>query len=395
MVKILQSFLLMAIDPWIPPRVAAQSSQRSLYRFLSSVLVGTLLYLVVLALITQVLTPLNQAGKALIQQFSLGLTLGILASLLTLRFASKHYYALHTFIATLTSGLVYVTCVTGGVDSPAILCSVIIPALATLSIGARAGIGWGLAICAIGAAMYFIEQFGFRYIDITSPGNRRLAEFASVLTSHAFILFIAVYYELNNRKLSRKLRREQSKYFHLAHHDSLTGIANRRHFMDAINSVISQSRRSKDRFSVLYFDLNNFKQANDTYGHHFGDKVLVTFADRLRSEVREDDFVARLGGDEFALLLPTLGRKETVEQRLDALIQRLSEPMYIEGITYRLTASVGYAIYPDHGSNDEELLKVADQSMYVGKRRDRRGETRPLDADHQAGNAPPSATEQV
>ena len=117
--------------------------------------------------------------------------------------------------------------------------------------------------------------------------------------------------------------------------------------------------------------MNKFKEANDKHGHHFGDEILIAFANRLRQEIREDDFVARLGGDEFALLLRSLGRAEVVEQRLDALIHNLSTPLQLGGVDYQVSASVGYAIYPQHGSNDEELPEVADQNMYRVKRGER------------------------
>jgi len=371
MIPHIQDLLFRVIDPWIPPRVPAGSTERSLYRFLASILVGTFAYLIVLLTVNQTLLPLTEDGKRLINYFSLGLTLGITIALLTLRIAAKRHLALHIFITTLTGGLVYVANITGGLGSPAVICSVIIPALATLSIGAKAGIGWSLCVGLIGSGMFIAEQQGHNYRNIIIDANQSLAEFSCLVTTHAFIIFIAVYYELNSRKLSKQLRFEQSKYFHLAHHDSLTGIANRRHFIDAINREISRAKRKGDQFSVLYFDLNKFKEANDKHGHHFGDEILIAFANRLRQEIREDDFVARLGGDEFALLLRSLGRADIVEQRLDALIHNLSTPLQLGGIDYQVSASVGYAIYPQHGNNDEELLKVADQNMYRVKRGER------------------------
>ena len=371
MITQIQLLLLRVIDPWIPPHVAAGSTEKVLYRFLVSILVGTFAYLIVLLSVNQTLLPLTENGKQLINHFSLILTLGITVALFTLRIVAKRQLALHVFITTLTTGLIYVASTTGGLGSPAVICSVIIPALATMSIGARAGIGWSLCVGLVGSGMFIAEQQGHRYQNIIIDANQSLAEFSCLVTTHAFIIFIAVYYELNSRKLGKQLHLEQSKYFHLAHHDSLTGIANRRHFIDAINREISRAKHIGGNFSVLYFDLNKFKEANDEHGHHFGDEVLIAFANRLRHEIREDDFVARLGGDEFALLLRSLGRTDVVEQRLDAMISNLSAPLQIDGIDYNVSASVGFAIYPQHGNNDEELLKVADQNMYRVKRQGR------------------------
>ncbi len=368
MIKDFQKLLLHVIDPWIPPRAKASGTGLFVYRFLASILLGTFLYLSALLLVNQYLLPITANGKRLITEFSLGMAVGICCALLMLRFSAKRHFALHAFIATLTGGLLHVSMQTGGIGSPINICSVIIPALATLSIGASAGVFWSIAIGLIGSLMFAAESQGHVFNNIIIAENLGLALFGSLLTTHSFIIFIVVYYDLNGRKLRSQLLREQDKYFHQAHHDSLTGLANRRHFIDAIDAAIAKAKRQGSRFCVLYFDLNHFKQANDSHGHHFGDEILSQIAKRLRTVIRDDDVAARLGGDEFAILLPTLGSTDIIEQRIDMLLKLLSQTLHIDGIDYQPSASAGYAIYPVHGKDYETLLRIADQNMYHVKR---------------------------
>lgn len=382
MIETLQALLLRVIDPWIPAKAKASGTGLFIYRFLVSILLGTFLYLSALLLINQYLLPLTSQGKQLITEFSLGMAAGISCALLVLRSGAKRSIALHIFIAALTVGLVNVSMQTGGIGSPVNICSVIIPALATLSIGASAGVFWSLLIALIGSLMFAAEFQGYVFRDIITAQNQGLALFACLLTTHSFIIFIVVYYDINGRKLRNQLLREQQKYFHQARQDSLTGLANRRFFIEAIENTIQNAKRNNSRFSVLYFDLNHFKSANDRYGHHFGDEILVRVANRITAEIRDNDVAARLGGDEFAVLLPSLGNPDTVERRIRQLVELLSKPLVIDGIDYQPSASAGFAMFPEHGTEYESLLKAADHSMYQVKRLNRRSTAQPEATAH-------------
>uniref|UniRef100_UPI003566EAE7 diguanylate cyclase domain-containing protein n=1 Tax=Zhongshania sp. TaxID=1971902 RepID=UPI003566EAE7 len=121
-------------------------------------------------------------------------------------------------------------------------------------------------------------------------------------------------------------------------------------------------------FCVLYFDLNDFKNINDTLGHHSGDMILVEFAKRLRAQSRGTDIIARLGGDEFCMLLPGLSDSDVIKTKILSYSKALAEPLTLENTSYQISASIGYAVYPRHGVDYESLLKVADQKMYSVKR---------------------------
>jgi diguanylate cyclase len=149
--------------------------------------------------------------------------------------------------------------------------------------------------------------------------------------------------------------------------DPLTGLPNRELFADRVGQAIRTGGRELHPAALLLLDLDRFKEVNDTLGHRYGDQLLVQVGQRLRTALREVDTVARLGGDEFAVLLPKIGTAEgavTVATKLQAALQ---EPFLLEGLSLEVEASIGVALYPDHGDGPEELLQHADIAMYVAK----------------------------
>jgi len=158
---------------------------------------------------------------------------------------------------------------------------------------------------------------------------------------------------------------------HMAHHDPLTGLANRLTFYSLGGSVIAQARRQGLKLAILFVDLDHFKEVNDKYGHFVGDQLLLAVAKRLREGVRESDIVARLGGDEFVVMLSPIHNGVEAEMVGKKLLRRFNEPLTIEegGKTINLAihASIGISLYPDHGEAPQELVDIADEAMYVSK----------------------------
>ena len=155
---------------------------------------------------------------------------------------------------------------------------------------------------------------------------------------------------------------------HLARHDTLTGLPNRRMFFDRLEHAIAVSRRSGKHLAVLFVDLDRFKEINDTFGHAVGDKVLISAANLLKSSVREVDTVARLGGDEFVILIDMLDDPQHVKiivQKLHTLFQRAIK---IDGRDMYVHASIGAGIFPKDGKDADELMQNADQAMYNSKK---------------------------
>ncbi|HJW11774.1 MAG TPA: GGDEF domain-containing protein [Albitalea sp.] len=154
---------------------------------------------------------------------------------------------------------------------------------------------------------------------------------------------------------------------HVARHDTLTGLPNRAVFIDRVEHAIQSARRSGRFLAVLFIDLDNFKDINDTFGHAVGDEILVLVAEALRTAVREADTVARLGGDEFVILLESMDEEQDARRVAQALIDRVAERIAVSGRTVELGLSIGISLYPRDGSNASELIRHADEAMYLSK----------------------------
>ena len=174
---------------------------------------------------------------------------------------------------------------------------------------------------------------------------------------------------LQYKKLETYSREQES----LALHDALTGLSNRRLLNDRMNFAIAHGRRNNFSMGVLYLDLDGFKQVNDTYGHDTGDVLLSMVAKRLVESVRGEDTVARLSGDEFVIVLLDVNHNNDVSNLVSKLVKTIAEPYFIKGHKLKITASVGVALYPTHGSTVEALIACADQAMYTAKKAGKNG----------------------
>lgn len=164
-----------------------------------------------------------------------------------------------------------------------------------------------------------------------------------------------------------QLRAAESEVRLLASHDSLTGLPNRSLFNDRLTQLLAYAERNRREFSLLFIDLDHFKDVNDTLGHQVGDILLQTIGQRLKAAVRAEDTVARMGGDEFVVLLNSAARASAVVTA-EKLLVLLNAPVVLDGITpYQPMASVGLVVYPQDGSTAEALLAHADTAMYEAK----------------------------
>lgn len=161
-----------------------------------------------------------------------------------------------------------------------------------------------------------------------------------------------------------ELERSRAALKQEASHDSLTGLANRRLFYDRLKQAIRHARRYQWKVGLLYLDLNRFKEINDTYGHHVGDAVLSEVARRLARSVRESDSIARLGGDEFVVLLEKVNGREDCLGAAVKIERALAEDSSFYGLAIDITASIGQALFPDDGDNEDALIRAADAAMY-------------------------------
>ena len=169
--------------------------------------------------------------------------------------------------------------------------------------------------------------------------------------------------------IDRKQAEERIRY--MATHDTLTGLPNRTLFMDRLKSTLAISRRRKNQMGLMFVDLDHFKWVNDELGHAAGDQLLQEVANRMTDCVRQSDTVARLGGDEFTIILSNTTTTTSPFTVADKILQRLQEPFHLEGVDVTISASIGITLFPDHGTDEDTLLRNADHAMYAAKNKGR------------------------
>ncbi|MCB1751240.1 MAG: EAL domain-containing protein [Gammaproteobacteria bacterium] len=165
------------------------------------------------------------------------------------------------------------------------------------------------------------------------------------------------------RDISERKRAEEVINFQL-YHDLLTKLPNRALFRDRLNLAISQAKRSKTKLAVMFLDMDRFKVINDSLGHLAGDQLLQTIALRLNSCLRDGDTLARVGGDEFNLLVPGINGREDAAMVARKIMERLKEPVILDGYEVFVSFSIGIAIFPEDGQTIDVLVKNSDMAMY-------------------------------
>jgi len=168
-------------------------------------------------------------------------------------------------------------------------------------------------------------------------------------------------YDITERK------RRDDDIRRLAFRDTLTTLPNRAAFDESVRDALAHAERTEGRLAILFVDLDQLKEVNDTYGHKGGDRLLQAIATRLASAVRQSDCVARLGGDEFVVLVPDVVDDAAVAGVAWKLLDRIGKPLLIEDRECIVTASIGISRYPEDGADLHTLLKNADVAMYRAK----------------------------
>ncbi len=204
---------------------------------------------------------------------------------------------------------------------------------------------------------------GYDRRDIT------VARKLSLLASHAFATRQANRSEKERRRLhelTKELRSAQDALAYRANYDPLTGLPNRAFFEEQITRATRELAPGQ-KMALAFIDLDGFKQVNDFYGHDTGDKLLTAVAERLRDHIRDHDILGRISGDEFVLLLNPIADAASVTPIVDRVLDGLREPFHIGPLHLMASASVGLAVFPDHGDDYERLRRNADMAMYSAK----------------------------
>lgn len=180
---------------------------------------------------------------------------------------------------------------------------------------------------------------------------------------------------LNREVISEKAELEHAygRIAHMANHDTLTELPNRRLLCELLKNHIPLARRQRKKFGLFYLDLDDFKPVNDTFGHAAGDAVLIRVAERLKATVRSSDTVARIGGDEFVLIVLDVDGRSALEAIGKKILESISMPIPVGEQVCTLGASMGVSVFPRDGESVDELLASADRAMYAVKQQGKLG----------------------
>jgi diguanylate cyclase (GGDEF)-like protein/PAS domain S-box-containing protein len=165
------------------------------------------------------------------------------------------------------------------------------------------------------------------------------------------------------------IKEHQKQLERIAHYDVLTNLPNRTLLADRLNQALTRSKRDNLPLAVVFLDLDGFKAVNDTHGHSLGDELLIALSHRLKDALRDGDTLSRFGGDEFVAVLGDLEIAEDFEAILKRLLKAASEPVTVSDILLKVSASIGVTLYPQDGADAEQLIRHADQAMYIAKQK--------------------------
>lgn len=202
----------------------------------------------------------------------------------------------------------------------------------------------------------------------TGWSDEELIQIALKVGSGVILVFLLIAFRNSRLRREVKLRKDAEKRIrYVATHDELTGLPNRKLLSDRLDQAILQAERSNKAFAVMFLDLDGFKQINDQFGHEVGDELLIHASQRMQSLLRRSDTVCRYGGDEFVILLPTTPTTSAALAVARKLVVHIARPYQIGTHMLEVSTSIGVSLFPQHGSDENALLRAADKAMYAAK----------------------------
>lgn len=219
---------------------------------------------------------------------------------------------------------------------------------------------------------WIAREEGEQMVREAEQGYSKIWNLMWILGGAILLISVGIFHVVYRRIMnsSKELHGMYSELDHVASHDDLTGLYNRRTFETNLSDEIERAKRYQDMLAILYLDLDGFKAVNDLHGHNSGDQVLQWVSKHFLKQVRDHDKVARLGGDEFAILLSNIHSERSAEDVAQRILKGLSTPLALgSGEAVKIGVSVGIAFYPRHGERCERLIQKADHAMYAAKRR--------------------------
>lgn len=283
-------------------------------------------------------------------------------------FALKRLIVLVTFWIIGISGLAQFGVVGSGVWW-LVISGLLMSFLHSIRAGLLVGISTVVVVMGIGLA--FIYGKLMIPIDANAYTGNVVAWIMLLVNAIVMPLFVIqaiAVYQTNTQALLEALRTQRDQIEHLAHRDRLTGLPSLSLAEDRLEMALHAAHRIGTKVALMFVDLDGFKAVNDTYGHAAGDRMLQEVARRLSETIRDEDTAARVGGDEFMVVLGGVQDSTQVARVAERLVQVLSMPLTEGEYVLAVGASIGIALYPDHGTTAQTLRRVADEAMYSVKR---------------------------
>jgi diguanylate cyclase (GGDEF)-like protein len=328
-----------------------------------------LLAVVFLTIVVPMIIDLTPDGKTAAEVLFIITGVGVLVSMLILRFAQNRVLALNVLLLIFFGEFAAACLIFGGTASPTYPIMLLIPVLAGIAGNVNNSIAWGIVVFVFWALILVAERSGIEFTQIIKPENYSLAMLNALgATTLAVVAVLTVYAEMN-KALRYDLQASNRELGHLSSHDQLTGLPNRRFYDERMGIALHRSAERNSTLGLMFIDLNEFKKLNDTYGHGAGDKLLITVANRLQETLRETDLVARLGGDEFAAVIEDVRSVDEITRIAHKISQSIEQPISVRQHPLKFSASIGVALFPTDGRQKHELEEQADKAMYFAKKR--------------------------
>ena len=324
---------------------------------------------IVLVAVVPMIVNLTPEGRVAADILFIATSLGIFISMSILRFFNSRIMALNVLLLIYTSAFACACLFFGGTASPTYPLLMMAPVMAAIAGSTGLCLSWGIIVTALWLAVVMIERNGFQFVQIIAADNHSLAMMLAYAALAVAVVSVIVIYAEMNKILRFNLQDSNAELEHLSTHDQLTRLPNRRFYDERINLALRRAAEMNGMAGLLVLDLNDFKKINDTHGHGAGDKLLITVAQRIQRCLRETDLVARLGGDEFAAVLEDVKSVEEITRIAHKLSQTIEQPVSIRHHQLHFGVSIGVAIFPIDGRQQQELEEKADRAMYLAKKR--------------------------
>mgnify|MGYP001824808407 CR=1 FL=1 len=326
-----------------------------------------LLTVVALTVISSFVIEMSPEGRSAATALFVTTGFAVLTTVLILRYLHNRLAAMHILLLAFTSAFTVACVFFGGTGSPTYALLILAPVMAAIVGSIWAALFWTSLVILIWVVILGLERIGVEFTQIIMPQNYNVAiTLAYAAMGVAVVSVIMVYAELNKR-LRHALQKANRELEYLSSHDELTNLHNRRFYEQRMSQALKRAEEQGRPLGLLVFDLDEFKEINDTHGHGMGDALLIKLGERLRAQVRGIDLVARLGGDEFAVIMENLRSVEDMPLIAAKLIAAIKQPMTLRNTQFSLGVSCGVAVYPADGATQRQLEEKADRAMYRAK----------------------------